>query len=33
MVELALPQLKDVLDAYHARDAEKALKVWRETMR
>lgn len=28
MVERALSQLKDVLDAYLARDAEKALKVW-----
>jgi phosphate transport system protein len=30
MVELALRQLKDVLDAYAERDAERALKVWRE---
>ena len=29
MTELALKQLKDVLDAYTARDAEKALAVWR----
>ncbi|MEZ5926307.1 MAG: phosphate signaling complex protein PhoU [Hyphomicrobiaceae bacterium] len=29
MVELALHQLKDVLDAYAQRDAEKALAVWR----
>ncbi len=29
MVELALQQLKDVLDAYAARDAERALVVWR----
>ncbi len=29
MVELALQQLKDVLDAYAARDAERALQVWR----
>ena len=30
MVELALKQLKAVLDAYAERDAEKALAVWRE---
>ncbi len=30
MVELALQQLKDVLDAYAERDAEKALAVWRD---
>ncbi len=30
MTELALSQLKDVLDAYMARDAEKALGVWRD---
>ena len=29
MVELALRQLKDVLDAYAERDADKALAVWR----
>jgi phosphate transport system protein len=29
MMELALRQLKDVLDAFAARDAEKALEVWR----
>lgn len=29
MVELALSQLKDVLDAYAGRDAERALRVWR----
>ncbi len=29
MGELALAQLKDVLDAYSGRDADKALKVWR----
>jgi phosphate transport system protein len=29
MVELALRQLKDVLDAYTQRDAEKALAVWK----
>ncbi len=28
MVERALRQLKDVLDAYAERDAEKALAVW-----
>lgn len=28
MVELALEQLKDVLDAYSARDVPKALEVW-----
>lgn len=28
MVELALRQLKDVLDAYAARDSARALKVW-----
>ena len=28
MVELALAQLKDVLDAYAERDAEKAIAVW-----
>ena len=30
MVELALKQLKAVLDAYAERDAEKALAVWRD---
>lgn len=30
MVELALSQLNDVLDAYAARDAERALAVWRD---
>jgi phosphate transport system protein len=30
MVELASRQLKDVLDAYAARDAERALAVWRK---
>ena len=29
MVELALQQLKEVLDAYSARDADRALDVWR----
>ena len=29
MAELALRQLKDVLDAYAERDADKALAVWR----
>lgn len=29
MVDLALSQLKEVLDAYAARDAERALSVWR----
>jgi phosphate transport system protein len=29
MGRLALQQLRDVLDAYTARDAEKALRVWR----
>ena len=29
MVELALHQLKEVLDAYAERDADKALSVWR----
>jgi len=29
MTDLALRQLKDVLDAYSARDADKALEVWR----
>ena len=29
MLELALAQLKDVLDAYGERDTEKALEVWR----
>jgi phosphate transport system protein len=33
MVELALRQLKDVLDAYSERDAEKALRVWRQDER
>ena len=28
MGELALEQLKDVLDAYIARDADKAMRVW-----
>jgi phosphate transport system protein len=28
MAELALEQLKDVLDAYIARDADKAMRVW-----
>ena len=30
MGELALRQLKEVLDAYAERDAERALAVWRE---
>ncbi|MFM9846876.1 MAG: phosphate signaling complex protein PhoU [Hyphomicrobiaceae bacterium] len=30
MTEIALRQLKDVLDAYTERNAEMALKVWRE---
>src|SRR5690606_33121599 len=30
MGELALAQLKDVLDAYAARNADRALSVWRE---
>jgi phosphate transport system protein len=30
MVELALRQLKDVLDAFAERDADKALTVWRK---
>jgi phosphate transport system protein len=30
MVELTSRSLKDVLDAFAARDADKALKVWRE---
>jgi phosphate transport system protein len=30
MVEGAMRQLKDVLDAYAERDADKAMKVWRE---
>jgi phosphate transport system protein len=33
MVELALSQLKDVLDAYAERDAEKAIAVWRRDER
>ena len=33
MVELALHQLKDVLDAYAERDADKALGVWRQDER
>ena len=33
MVELALGQLKDVLDAYAERDADKALAVWRHDER
>ncbi|MEQ1698293.1 MAG: phosphate signaling complex protein PhoU [Hyphomicrobiaceae bacterium] len=33
MVELALRQLKDVLDAYAARDAVRAMKVWSEDTR
>ena len=33
MVELALSQLKDVLDAYAERDAEKAVAVWRRDER
>lgn len=33
MVELAMRQLKDVLDAYAERDADKAMKVWREDER
>ena len=33
MVELALSQLKDVLDAYAERDAEKAVAVWRHDER
>lgn len=30
MVELTAGSLKDVLDAYSARDAEKAVRVWRD---
>ena len=30
MVELASRQLRDVLDAFAARDADKAMKVWRD---
>ena len=30
MVELASKQLRDVLDAFAARDADKAMKVWRD---
>jgi phosphate transport system protein len=33
MVDLALRQLKDVLDAYAERDAEKAMGVWRDDER
>jgi phosphate transport system protein len=33
MLELALSQLKDVLDAYAERDAEKAVAVWRRDER
>jgi phosphate transport system protein len=33
MVELALHQLKDVLDAYAERNADKALAVWRQDER
>ena len=33
MVELALSQLKDVLDAYAERDADKATAVWRRDER
>ena len=33
MVELALHQLKEVLDAYAERDADKALAVWRNDAR
>ena len=33
MVELALSQLKDVLDAYAERDGEKAVAVWRRDER
>jgi phosphate transport system protein len=33
MVELAFSQLKDVLDAYSERDAEKAVAVWRHDER
>jgi phosphate transport system protein len=33
MVELALVQLKDVLDAFAERDAEKAIAVWRRDER
>jgi phosphate transport system protein len=33
MVELALSQLKDVLDAYAERDGEKAIAVWRRDER
>jgi phosphate transport system protein len=33
MVELALNQLKDVLDAYAERDADKAVAVWRHDER
>lgn len=30
MVELALKQLKTVLDAYAERDADRAIQVWRD---
>ncbi len=33
MTEHALSQLKDVLDAYATRDADKALRVWRDDAR
>src|SRR5262245_16105420 len=33
MVELALSQLKDVLDAYAERDSDKAMAVWRRDER
>ena len=33
MTELAMGQLKDVLDAYAERDADKALVVWRHDER
>jgi phosphate transport system protein len=33
MVDLALQQLKDVLDAFANRDTEKALEVWRSDAR
>jgi phosphate transport system protein len=33
MTEMAMRQLKDVLDAFTARDAEKAMNVWRNDAR
>ena len=33
MTEIALSQLKDVLDAYATRDADKAMNVWRDDAR